>query len=120
MTTAVIPLGLRAAWRRNLTQPYLAYVILLGWCRKNLKNENSKAACAGWGGLDLIGGEPVKHEGVLVVGAMPHEWLFPRCCAAVHHGGAGTTAASTAAGLPTAVVPFFGDQSFWGAMCKCA
>lgn len=76
---------------------------------------------AGWGGLGLIGGEPVKHEDVFVTGLhLRHEWLFPRCAAAVHHGGAGTTATSTAAGLPTAVVAFFGDQPFWGAMCKYA
>lgn len=34
--------------------------------------------------------------------------------AIVHHGGAGTTAASLRAGVPTIVVPFFGDQPFWG------
>ncbi|WP_264319345.1 glycosyltransferase [Rhizobium terrae] len=32
----------------------------------------------------------------------------------MHHGGAGTTAASLRAGLPTQIVPFFGDQPFWG------
>lgn len=32
----------------------------------------------------------------------------------VHHGGAGTTAAGLAAGKPTVIVPFFGDQPFWG------
>jgi hypothetical protein len=32
------------------------------------------------------------------------------------HGGAGTTAAGIALGRPTVVVPFFGDQPFWGAM----
>jgi hypothetical protein len=34
----------------------------------------------------------------------------------VHHGGAGTTAAGIATGKPTVIVPFFGDQPFWGAM----
>ncbi len=34
--------------------------------------------------------------------------------AVVHHGGAGTTAASLRAGVPTIVIPFFGDQGFWG------
>jgi len=43
-----------------------------------------------------------------------HEWLFPRCAAAVHHGGAGTTAASLEAGIPTIVCSFFADQPFWG------
>lgn len=31
-----------------------------------------------------------------------------------HHGGAGTTAAGLRAGKPTIIVPFFGDQFFWG------
>jgi len=31
-----------------------------------------------------------------------------------HHGGAGTTAAGLRAGKPTVIVPFFGDQFFWG------
>ncbi|KAJ8556482.1 hypothetical protein K7X08_032234 [Anisodus acutangulus] len=35
-------------------------------------------------------------------------------CRMVHHGGAGTTAAGVLAGCPTTIVPFFGDQFFWG------
>jgi hypothetical protein len=34
--------------------------------------------------------------------------------AVCHHGGAGTIAAGLRAGKPTIVVPFFGDQFFWG------
>jgi sterol 3beta-glucosyltransferase len=43
----------------------------------------------------------------------PHEWLFPRMAAIVHHGGAGTTAAGLRAGKPMVVCPFFGDQPLW-------
>ena len=50
---------------------------------------------------------------MLLVDAVPHDWLFPRCQAVIHHGGAGTTAAGLLASCPTTVVPFFGDQSFW-------
>ncbi|KAL4356805.1 hypothetical protein AHAS_Ahas09G0123400 [Arachis hypogaea] len=32
----------------------------------------------------------------------------------VHHGGAGTTAVGLRAACPTIIVPFFGDQPFWG------
>ncbi|KAL0435504.1 UNVERIFIED_CONTAM: Sterol 3-beta-glucosyltransferase UGT80A2 [Sesamum radiatum] len=32
----------------------------------------------------------------------------------VHHGGAGTTAAGLKAACPTTIIPFFGDQPFWG------
>ncbi|KAJ4375664.1 hypothetical protein N0V86_007197 [Didymella sp. IMI 355093] len=68
----------------------------------------------GWGGLgaDELG----IPEGVFMLGNCPHDWLFKRVSAVVHHGGAGTTAAGIAAGRPTVVVPFFGDQPFWGAM----
>lgn len=46
---------------------------------------------------------------------VPHDWLFPRVSAVVHHGGAGTTAAGLRYGKPTLVIPFGGDQPFWGA-----
>ena len=29
---------------------------------------------------------------MLFLGQAPHDWLFPRCAALIHHGGAGTTA----------------------------
>ncbi|KAF8964439.1 glycosyltransferase family 1 protein [Flammula alnicola] len=44
---------------------------------------------------------------------VPHDWLFPRVDAALHHGGAGTTGASLRAGIPTLIKPWFGDQFFW-------
>ena len=44
---------------------------------------------------------------------VPHDWLFPRIDAALHHGGAGTTGASLRAGIPTLIKPWFGDQFFW-------
>uniref|UniRef100_M1C894 Sterol glucosyltransferase n=1 Tax=Solanum tuberosum TaxID=4113 RepID=M1C894_SOLTU len=53
-------------------------------------------------------------EDVFLVAEYPHDWLFPQCAAVVHHGGAGTTAAGLRAGCPTTIVPFFGDQFFWG------
>lgn len=50
---------------------------------------------------------------VLVVESPSHEWLFPRCAAVVHHGGAGTTAAAFRAGMPQVVVPHIADQPYW-------
>ncbi len=47
------------------------------------------------------------------IDAAPHDWLFPRMAAVVHHAGAGTTAAGLRAGVPTICVPFFADQPFW-------
>jgi sterol 3beta-glucosyltransferase len=52
-------------------------------------------------------------EGVAISADCDHGWLFDRCCAVAHHGGAGTTHAAAAAGLPQVVCPFFGDQPFW-------
>lgn len=48
------------------------------------------------------------------IGDCPHEYLFRQVSATIHHGGAGTTAASLLAGRPTFIIPFFGDQPFWG------
>ncbi len=64
---------------------------------------------AGWGGLR---GEDFP-DSVFTVGPIPHDWLFSRMSAIVHHGGAGTTAAALRAGVPAVATPFFGDQPFW-------
>lgn len=65
----------------------------------------------GWGGLR---GEPGRRdERTYVIDNAPHDWLFPRMALAMHHGGAGTTAAAARAGIPSVFVPFFGDQPFW-------
>lgn len=65
----------------------------------------------GWGGLR----PETLPDTVLSIEHAPHDWLFPKVAAVVHHGGAGTTAAALRAGKPSVVVPFFGDQPFWAA-----
>ncbi|GAA2390147.1 glycosyltransferase [Streptomyces glaucosporus] len=62
---------------------------------------------AGWAGLSGSGAD------VLAIGDVPHDWLFPRTAAAVHHAGAGTTAAGLRAGVPVVPVPVMADQPFW-------
>ena len=52
-------------------------------------------------------------ESVFLTGSVPYSWLFPQMTAVVHHGGAGTTAAGLAAGVPSILAPFMGDQPFW-------
>ena len=64
----------------------------------------------GWGGLSVDDLPPT----IFKIDAAPHDWLFERVAAVVHHGGAGTTAAGLRAGRPTIICPFFGDQPFWG------
>ena len=54
------------------------------------------------------------------VGNVPHDWLLPRCALAIHHGGSGTTHSACRAGIPSVVVPFAGDQFFWGARLRAA
>ena len=71
-------------------------------------------------------------ETIFKIGSVPHDFLFQhgqclhrldvcllKVClflvsAVCHHGGAGTTASGLRAGKPTIIVPFFGDQFFWG------
>ena len=53
-------------------------------------------------------------ENIFVLDKAPHDWLFPRVAAVVHHGGAGTTGAGLRAGRPTLICPLLGDQPFWG------
>ncbi len=65
---------------------------------------------SGWGGLAAL---PASDE-VFSADALPHDWLFPRVAAIVHHGGAGTTGAALRSGTPSLVVPFTMDQPFWG------
>jgi sterol 3beta-glucosyltransferase len=50
---------------------------------------------------------------VLAIRQIPHDWLFPRIAAVVHHGGAGTTGAAVVAGRPQVIWPFGIDQHFW-------
>ncbi|MGW1121523.1 glycosyltransferase [Streptomyces tanashiensis] len=64
---------------------------------------------AGWAGLSGRGSD------VLAIGDVPHDWLFPRTAAVVHHAGAGTTGAGLRAGVPAVPVPVMADQPFWAA-----
>jgi hypothetical protein len=64
---------------------------------------------AGWADLSA------HSDDVMTIGSIPHDWLFPRMAATVHHAGAGTTGASLRAGVPSVPVPVAIDQPFWAA-----
>jgi UDP:flavonoid glycosyltransferase YjiC (YdhE family) len=70
--------------------------------------------CAGWNDFS----DAPRPDHVKIVGAVNHAAIFPACRAVVHHGGAGTTAASMRAGVPTLVLSMLGDQPIWGAAVK--
>ncbi|XP_037446891.1 sterol 3-beta-glucosyltransferase UGT80B1-like isoform X1 [Triticum dicoccoides] len=46
-------------------------------------------------------------------GSIPYSWLFPKCAAAIHHAGSGSTAAALFAGTPQVACPFLLDQFYW-------
>lgn len=80
-------------------------------CLQALEQTQQRAIMlSGWGGLHKAN----LPDNIFMVDSIPHSWLFPRVGAVVHHGGAGTTAAGLRAGVPSIVIPFFGDQLFWG------
>jgi sterol 3beta-glucosyltransferase len=83
--------------------------------------EGSRAAALaalerlGLRGVLATGRRGTAGPGIVEIEGAPHDWLFPRMAAVVHHGGAGTTAEGLRAGKPTAIFPSnFGDQLFWG------
>ncbi|ATL66522.1 glycosyltransferase [Nocardia terpenica] len=68
---------------------------------------------AGWSDLDVADARTDSRVKV-VVGPLAHDLVFPRCAAAVHHGGIGTTFESLRAGLATLVCSVSFDQPMWG------
>jgi sterol 3beta-glucosyltransferase len=68
----------------------------------------------GWGGLSA----EIDDDDIFTIDSIPHNWLFPQMSAIVHHGGAGTTGTALKSGVPMVMVPFMGDQYFWGDRMK--
>lgn len=84
-----------------------------------IKNAGQRAIISkGWGNLGID--DVDVPDNILIVGSVPHDWLFQHVSCVIHHGGAGTTAAGLSLGRPTVVVPFFGDQQFWGGIVAMA
>ncbi|EGY20852.1 UDP-glucose,sterol transferase [Verticillium dahliae VdLs.17] len=92
--------------------------VINDWRRKSLGLENSPASM----GPGITTHLKVPHTYCWSPAIMPKpadwgpeiEWLFKRVSVVVHHGGAGTTACGLVNARPTIIVPFFGDQPFWG------
>ncbi len=79
------------------------------------------AACAQLGERLLICTGPNdlsefdRFDHVKFVSAVNHATILPGCQAAVHHGGAGTTAAAMRAGVPSLILWLWLDQPVWAA-----
>ena len=70
----------------------------------------------GWSGID----PKALPDNFFAISDTPHDWLFPRTAAVIHHGGSGTSHSATRAGVPSIVVPFAGDQFFWAERLRLA
>jgi UDP:flavonoid glycosyltransferase YjiC (YdhE family) len=70
--------------------------------------------CSGWSDFSHVS----HFENVKMVGTMNYAAAFPACRAVVHHGGAGTTAASLRAGVPMLIFWTAPDQAIWAALVK--
>jgi sterol 3beta-glucosyltransferase len=66
--------------------------------------------CQGWSLPDHL----PDHPRLFKVKTISHEWLLPRCQAAIIHGGVGTTAAVLRAKIPVIIVSIIADQPWWG------
>lgn len=67
----------------------------------------------GWSGMHV--GEC---DDIHAVESVDHHWLLARTSAAVHHAGAGTTAAAARAGVVSVPVPLGMDQPFWASRLR--
>jgi UDP:flavonoid glycosyltransferase YjiC (YdhE family) len=70
--------------------------------------------CSGWSDFSAV----LDSEHVKVVGAVNFAATFPACRAVVHHGGAGTTAVSLRAGVPTLILSMDATQTILGSRVK--
>jgi sterol 3beta-glucosyltransferase len=76
-------------------------------------HDSIRAMLEGGRRVVLQGRVRVSSPNLATIGAVDHRALFPRAAVVVHHGGAGTTHAACAAGVPSVVVPHVGDQRYW-------
>jgi len=107
------------AFLRGGSPPVFVALERIGWARRDdlLGLTLEALARAGCRGVLFVQGYPVDlgdlPETVLAVQSVPHDWLFPRVAAVVHHGGPGTTASALRAGVPSVGIPGFYDQPYW-------
>jgi sterol 3beta-glucosyltransferase len=81
--------------------------VLISCVKESLIKTGKRGILCGMGKVDSL------TENIFAIDSVPHTWLFQKCLAVCHHGGAGTTAAGFAAGVPSIIIPFSNDQFAW-------
>jgi len=80
-----------------------------------LKNSGQRGIIdPAWGAME----PEVDGDSVFWIKDPPHEWLFPRVSAVVHHGGPGTMMMALRYGKPNVVCPFSFDHAYWGKLVE--
>ena len=67
----------------------------------------------GWGGINKASIDNDQIFWIDKTYNILHEQLFPHLKGLVHHGGSGTTTVGIKSGIPTTIIPTFGDQFLW-------
>ncbi|CAH9079634.1 unnamed protein product [Cuscuta europaea] len=78
-------------------------------CAQESSSCSEQTPCNNDDGVFLFSGRFLSLPG----SSISYNWLFPRCAAAIHHGGSGSTAAALQAGIPQVICPFMLDQFYW-------
>jgi sterol 3beta-glucosyltransferase len=81
---------------------------------QGLLAEKRVVLAAGWSTLDNL----PTHPNLFVTKYVNHDWLLPKCSAAIIHGGIGTIAAVLRSGIPIIVVSILADQPINGQMIQ--
>jgi sterol 3beta-glucosyltransferase len=89
-------------------------VLCAGWTSLSDLIEYEKDSSSSPPGTTSSKGKVIVPKRLLIIKAAPHDWLFPRCSAIVHHCGVGTTGAALRSGSPSVPCPVMLDQPFFG------
>jgi sterol 3beta-glucosyltransferase len=81
---------------------------------QGLLTERRVVLAAGWSTLNNI----PAHPNLFATKYVNHDWLLPKCSAAIIHGGIGTIAAVLRSGRPIIVVSILADQPINGQMIE--
>jgi UDP:flavonoid glycosyltransferase YjiC (YdhE family) len=61
-----------------------------------------------------LGSTLPRHDDLFLLDSIiPHNMVFPRCSAIIHHGGTGTTHSAARSGRPQMIQPLLLDQWYW-------